>query len=353
MKRISIFLLLCVMISGYGFAETVSIQYGSENAIVQCLTSRASLNRYHVYIKDRSGGERWVIERCDDQIEVFLPSGSERIHASLNKRLELLDAFDKSAEFVIRALSVEEADKSESILDHQVILNHFSFTNLPEESIITNDEVNSIVTTPNGDCFNTDDIEIFDVLAFFDRRSERIYAIEFIPFVVDSEYCAMEMYVGYAYEEKLPEFNGVENSIAAEIGERKDQLIDEIGCPVFDFGQTCVYQDEYDNSVIVAFDSDIVSCYACFTAESELFLISGCSPISEYKTRLCLGKSAQEMQHFIGEFHGTLDLNEDSFPFYITQDARIAYFVFDRGVVKQIYSIDILTGNIQNISGMQ
>ena len=107
------------------------------------------------------------------------------------------------------------------------------------------------------------------------------------------------------------------------------------------------YQDEYDNRVIVAFYSDIVSCYACYTAESELFLIS------EDKTRLCLGKSAQEMQHFIGEFHGTLDLNEDSFPFYITQDARIAYFVFDRGVVKQIYSIDILTGNIQNISGMQ
>lgn len=81
MRRKVIFLLLCAVISVCGIAEASSVQHGSDGAMIQCLSHRDSLERYHVYIRDAESGEQWVINRCDGRTEVFLPTDSGRMDA--------------------------------------------------------------------------------------------------------------------------------------------------------------------------------------------------------------------------------------------------------------------------------
>ena len=204
MRRKVIFLLLCAMISVCGLAEMSSVQHGSDEAIIQCLSHRDYLERYHVYIRDAESGEQWVINRCDGRTEVFLPTESGRIDAQPYQRQKLLDAFDRSAEFVIRAVSSGKANERERIFGQQSVLEFFSFDNMPAGSTIVHDGVDGVVTTPEGGQFDLNDLEIFYILAYFDKASGAVFGIELIPLVVASEHCVTEMYIGYAYGEKRP-----------------------------------------------------------------------------------------------------------------------------------------------------
>lgn len=347
MMRKVMFLLLCAMISVCGLAEASGVQLGSEEAIIQCLSHRDSLERYHVYIRDAESGEQWVINRCDGRTEVFLPTESGRMDAEPYRRQKLLDAFDRSAEFVIRAVSSGKADERECIFGQQSVLEFFGFDNLPVGSTIVHDGVDGVVTTPEESQFDLEDLEIFYILAYFDKASGEVFGIEWIPLVVASEYCGIEMYIGYAYGEERPEFVGVENSIDVEIGESRQKLMDEMGLPVFDFGQTSVHQDEYGNRVVVFFDGDVVSRYAGFTAEGELLLTSNISPIGGENMEKYLGKDEEALQRECGEFHGTLDLDGISAPAYMTRNAEVVCFRIEQSRIEQIYTIDILTGSVR------
>ena len=350
MRRKVLFLLLCAMISVCGLAEMSSVQHGSDEAIIQCLSHRDYLERYHVYIRDAESGEQWVINRCDGRTEVFLPTESGRIDAQPYQRQKLLDAFDRSAEFVIRAVSSGKANERERIFGQQSVLEFFSFDNMPAGSTIVHDGVDGVVTTPEGGQFDLNDLEIFYILAYFDKASGAVFGIELIPLVVASEHCVTEMYIGYAYGEKRPEFVGVENSIDVEIEESRQQLMDEMGLPVFDFGQTSVYQDKYGNRVVVFFDGDVILRYAGFTEEGELLLTSNISPIGEKNMAKYLGKDVEALQNECGEFHGTLDLDETSGPVYMTRNAEVVCFGIEQSRIEQIYSIDLLTGAVQEVT---
>lgn len=349
MRRKVIFLLLCAMISVYGLAEASSVQHGSDEAIIQCLSHRDSLERYHVYIRDAESGEQWVINRCDGRTEVFLPTETGRMDAEPHQRQKLLDALDRGVEFVIRAVSSGKANERECIFGQQSVLEFFGFDNLPVGSTIVHDGADGVVTTPEGSQFDLEGLEIFYVLAYFDKASGEVSGIEWIPLAVASEYCGIEMYIGYAYGEERPEFVGVENSIDVEIGESRQQLMDEMGLPVFDFGQTSVHQDEYGNRVVVFFDGDVVSRYAGFTAEGELLLTSNISPIGGENMGKYLGKDVEALQRECGEFHGTLDLDEISVSAYMTRNAEAVCFRIEQSRIEQIYTIDILTGSMQDL----
>ena len=90
--------------------------------------------------------------------------------------------------------------------------------------------------------------------------------------------------------------------------------------------------------------------YAGFTEEGELLLTSNISPIGEKNMAKYLGKDVEALQNECGEFHGTLDLDETSGPVYMTRNAEVVCFGIEQSRIEQIYSIDILTGSVQEVT---
>ncbi len=327
-------LLLCTLFSFCAFAAEPTTQNLSDEPIVKCLMNLDSLERYHVFVYDEEIDKQWVIDHRNERIEIFLvPEGDvERIYADQDKRKELLDEFDKSIEFVIKAVSTIKPNERERIFDSKTTLDIFSFEDFREGSVV-----------------NVEDVEAFYIFSFSDIYSGQIYSIQYIPFIVKQEYSPIEMYVGYAYGDEVPKFEGVENSIEVEVGDNKQDLIDEMGVPVYDFGSVCVYEDEYGNSVIVDFSDDAVSCFVGFTTKGNLLLTSDFYPISGEMIEMYQGKTVKELQSRYGEFHCYLDLNGAEVPAYITKGASIVCFVLDNDNVESIYSIDVLTGSVHEM----
>lgn len=336
MKPLSICLLFCTLFSFCAFAAEPIMQNVPDEPIVRCLKNLDSLERYHVFIWDEETSEYWVIDHRNERTEVFvLPElENERIYADQYKQQELLNEFDNSVAFVINAVSTIKASERERIFDSEILLDFFCFENF---------QVGSVV--------NVENMEAFYIYSFADISSEQIYCIRFLPFIMQQEYCSIEMYVGYAYRDEIPEFEGTENSIDVEIGDTKQNVIDEMGVPVYDFGAVCVYQDEYGNSVVVDFDDDAVSCFAGFTTEGNLLLTSDFYPIDGEMIEAYQGQTVKELQSRYGEFHCFLDLNGAEVPAYITKGASIVCFILDDDKVESVYSIDLLTGSVHEMLG--
>lgn len=160
----------------------------------------------------------------------------------------------------------------------------------------------------------------------------------------------IEMDIGYLFDDELPEFESIDNSIDVDIGDSKHDVIDNMGLPIYDFGVVYIHKDDFDNMVVTAFDNGAVSRFACFTTEGDIFLFSNVNPIKSDMIDVYQGKTIKELQSQYGEFHCYIDIDGIDAPAYITQSASIVYFDLNNDVVNYAYSINIFNGSVNELS---